>query len=291
MADQETREPAENAAPGRQVSLPKRVWAWFNAQGLVAKFVVSIVTAVATALAVGIVTRSAFDSGSGPPPTTTLARDAAPFTVSTRIVHGDYWKVWLAKPLPTPKLWPGPNSDPETLLRFLDKLGAVDDLTWARITLDGTAGRTSTITGARARVLQRSTPSPAAEFTYPHEGEQDVIGLYFDLDESGSPAHELISFATPSREPYFAHRTITVAPGEAVTLDVNATTQECDCQWVLELDVVVDGVSRTVRIDDNGKPFHTSAGKDGVAVYLWDNFHPQGQILRMEPDGTLVPAS
>jgi len=298
MADQEGREPAENAAtdssavPASKSSLPQRVWAWFSAQGLVAKFIVTILTAVTTALVVGVVTRSAFGGGSDTPTSTTLARDAAPFSVSTRIIHGDYWKVWLEKPLPDPGRWPEPGADPDAVLRFVNGLGAVDgNITWVRIVLDGTAGRTSTITGARAVVVKRLEPSPVASFTFPHEGEEDVIGWYFNLDEPGSPAQGLVSFATPSGKSYFANRTITVAPSEAITIDVNAATQTCDCLWVIELEVVVDGTPRTVRVDNDGKPFHTSAGRDGVPAYIWASFTEEGGIQLQQPDGKLVPAA
>ena len=59
----------------------------------------------------------------------------------------------------------------------------------------------------------------------------------------------------------------------------------------LDLDVVVDGTPRTVRIENNGKPFHTSAGQDGLPTYIWNTFTEQGGIQRMQSDGTFAPAA
>ena len=299
MADQEGREPIRTAvegstgAPATRPSLPRRIWKWFNAQGLVAKFVVSIVTAVATALAVGVVTRTVFvDGGSGSATTTTLAPDAAPFSASTRIRYVAPWSVWLQEPLPDPRLWPGPATHDDELVRFLAGLGAIDNETWLRIVLDGTAGRTSTITGARAVVVERRDPSAVAQFKRTSEGEEDTIGWYFDLDEPESPAHELLKgYMTERRGPtYFANRTITVAPGEALTIDVIAVTEKCDCRWVIDLDVVVEGTPRTVRIDNDGEPFRTSSGQPDAPLYLWTNPDDPGIYLD-DPDGGLVRLS
>ena len=276
-ADEDRAAPTENAGtdpaagPPPKQSLPKRFWAWFNAQGLVARFILGIITAVVTTLAVGFASRAVFDSGGSGPVATTLAADAAPFSVSTDITYGERWLVWLAKPLPDATTWPDSSAKEDDLHRFVNGLGAIDDHTWVRIVLDGTAGRTSTITAARAVVLERRSPTPAAHFIKESEGETKTIGWFFDLDEPGSPAHELTDIAAPPGPLYFTNRTITVAPGEALTLDVITATETCECRWVLELDVVVDGTPRTVRVDNDGEPFETSGGRPDVPVYAWTN--------------------
>ena len=158
-ADQDRSEATDNAGtgsaadPAAKQSLLRRAWAWFNAQGLVARFILGIVTAVATTLAVGIATRVVFDSGGSATVATTFAPDAAPFSLSTDITYGETWSVWLAKPLPDSTSWPGPSADEDELHRFVNGLGAVDNGTSVRIVFDGTAGRTSTITAARAVVV------------------------------------------------------------------------------------------------------------------------------------------
>ena len=295
-ADQDRSAPTDDAVteaaagPPAEQSLPKRFWAWFNAQGLVARFILGIVTAVVTTLAVGFASRAVFDSGGSGPVTTTLAKGAAPFSVATDISYGERWSVWLAEPLPDATAWPDSSAAEDELHRFVDGLGAIEDDMWVRIVLDGTAGRTSTITAARAVVLERRSPTPAALFIRESEGETQTIGWYFDLDEPGSPAHELSDAANLRGPLYFTNRTITVAPGEALTLDVIATTQTCECSWVLDLDVVVDGTPRTVRVDNKGHPFETSGGRPDVPVYLWTNPDDFG-IYQMNPDASLVRLS
>ena len=150
-------------------------------------------------VAVGVATRSVF-GGSVTPPSTTL-RGAAPFSVSTQIVHGDYWRVWLEQPLPDPNLWPPLGSDPDTVLRFLGGLGAVDDLTWARIVLTATpaARRRSgmpTRSSSSGRNQHRSRSS-----AFPTKASKTSSACTSTSTAPGSPAHELIGFATPSRKP------------------------------------------------------------------------------------------
>jgi hypothetical protein len=275
---------------------PKRVWKWFSAQGLVAKLLVSVLTAVITAVAVGATSRLFFGGGDATtvPTTTTLAPDAAPFTVATQVSYSDAWSVWLEKPLPDPALWPKPDASgdvsDEELHRFADGLGAVDDGTWLRIVLDGTAGRTSTITGAHAVVLERRNPSPTALFGTIAQGSQQTIGWYFDLDERSSPARELTDVDAPNAGPlYFPNRTVTVAPGEAVSVDAFVSTRTCDCSWVLELDVVVDGKPRVVRVDNDGQPFRTAGGGPDVPEYRFVYFADPPDIYRITPDGSFVP--
>ncbi|WP_440581721.1 hypothetical protein [Streptomyces djakartensis] len=50
---------------------------------------------------------------------------------------------------------------------------------------------------------------------------------------------------------------------------VTAGTRSCDCRWYLELDWSSQGRRGTVRIDDRGRPFRTSA-LEGLPRYLYD---------------------
>ncbi|MFI5046165.1 MAG: hypothetical protein ACHQIG_03800 [Acidimicrobiia bacterium] len=66
MANRDDRDPASEpagpAAPAPRPSFSRRIWTWFSAQGVLAKSVVTVLTAVVTALAVGVATRVAFTS-------------------------------------------------------------------------------------------------------------------------------------------------------------------------------------------------------------------------------------
>jgi hypothetical protein len=284
--------PADAAAPVARPSFFRRIWNWFSEQNVLAKFTVSILTAVVTALAVGGVTRLVFsDDHSGPAP---LPPHAAPFSVSTRLVHGSEYSVWLDEALPDASRWPPADADGTAVTRFLRTLGSTDETTWVRIVLDGTAGRTSTVTDAHAVIVKRQQPSPAALFHFSGEGSQDVVGWFFDLDEFESPAHQLKDTPDRAAPLYFANKTVTVAPGEVVTIDAIAATRTCDCLWKIELEVVVDGKPRIVRIDDDGKPFHTSGGPTGVPEYLWAYLTDDSTVSRFQlkqPDGSYAPVA
>ncbi|MFI5046164.1 MAG: hypothetical protein ACHQIG_03795 [Acidimicrobiia bacterium] len=70
-----------------------------------------------------------------------------------------------------------------------------------------------------------------------------------------------------------------------------ARTATCDCRWVIDLDVVVDGTHRTVRVDDNSKPFHTSGGRPGVPEYIWAFLSEHNRFQIRQPDGSYVPVA
>ncbi|MFJ8589616.1 hypothetical protein ACIRD2_34035, partial [Streptomyces sp. NPDC093595] len=63
---------------------------------------------------------------------------------------------------------------------------------------------------------------------------------------------------------------------------VTAGTISCDCRWYLELDWSSPGRKGTVRIDDDGHPFRTSAIK-GLLQYTCDTLE-----RRWEPYSYLI---
>jgi len=60
-----------------------------------------------------------------------------------------------------------------------------------------------------------------------------------------------------------------VSAQEPEVLLVNARTVTCDCRWYLELDWSFQGRSGTVRVDDAGRPFRTSAIKGLPSYEYW----------------------
>ncbi|MEL3944687.1 helix-turn-helix domain-containing protein [Streptomyces sp. LNU-CPARS28] len=60
-----------------------------------------------------------------------------------------------------------------------------------------------------------------------------------------------------------------VSAKDPEVLLVTAGTSSCDCRWYLELDWSSQGRKGTVRIDDDGRPFRTSAIK-GLPRYAYD---------------------
>jgi hypothetical protein len=60
-----------------------------------------------------------------------------------------------------------------------------------------------------------------------------------------------------------------VSAEDPEVLLVTARTGGCDCRWYLELDWSSQGRTGTVRVDDDGRPFRTSA-VEGLPRYVYD---------------------
>ncbi|MFJ3362199.1 helix-turn-helix domain-containing protein [Streptomyces anthocyanicus] len=60
-----------------------------------------------------------------------------------------------------------------------------------------------------------------------------------------------------------------VSAKDPEVLLVTATAGACDCRWYLELDWSSQGRTGTVRIDDDGRPFRTTA-IEGLPRYMYD---------------------
>ncbi|MFI9819466.1 hypothetical protein ACIHFC_03160 [Streptomyces sp. NPDC052013] len=60
-----------------------------------------------------------------------------------------------------------------------------------------------------------------------------------------------------------------VSAKDPEVLLVTARTGTCDCRWYLELDWSSQGRTGTVRIDDHGRPFRTTA-VEGLPHYEYD---------------------
>jgi len=223
----------------------------------VAKIVIGAATAVASAAAVALFGLLAgfFDNSDEP------AQDAsaAPFTVSTSLDVIDFFDAWLDGPMPPSRSWPGPYLD--QWRTFMADAGAAFTPTRMRLVLDGTGQRTATITQATAVKDDCSEPSPGAHFSIIPEGEAAPVGWSFDLGESAPVA------LNEDGRPYFEGKTISLAPGEVITIDVTTHPGPLDCRWTLLLDVTVGGERQTVTIDDDGQPFRTTGGDPELATH------------------------
>lgn len=60
-----------------------------------------------------------------------------------------------------------------------------------------------------------------------------------------------------------------VSAKDPEVLQITAATITCTCGWYLELDWSSQGRTGTVRIDDHGRPFRTSA-VEGLSHYAYD---------------------
>jgi hypothetical protein len=188
-----------------------------------------------------------------------------PFDVVAFEEYDVSWGFWLDGEMPPPSDWPGPYPDDWRAL-FDERSGAYDS-TWLRLVIDGVNERAATITGAQASKIECRDARPQGHFVQTADGLNTAIGWYFDLGEVDPIAYELLEDDVQGG-PFFRSQTISLAPGEVLTVDAKAFAGDQDCQWKLELDVVVDGERSTVVIDDGGEPFRTSGGSGDTMSHI-----------------------
>jgi hypothetical protein len=170
---------------------------------------------------------------------------------------------WMDGPMPPTELWPGP--DWQEWLDTVEDIGGAYGWRAIRIVIEGTSERTVSVTEARVVKDRCVDPMPEALFWVAPEGEALTVGWEFDLSEADPRAYAADETGRLGR--YFADRTLTVAPGEIITIDATTVAGPLDCEWHLELDVVVGGATSTVTVDDSGRSFRTSGGDLGPRTY------------------------
>jgi hypothetical protein len=143
--------------------------------------------------------------------------------------------------------------------RWAIEQGAIDGgRTHLKITIEGLSSSPVLIESMHAIVESRRAPISETVISCLTEGEIGIIGIGFDLDEQPSVARSLPEDGGLG-DPYFAGSNISVAEGEVLALGVTAFTEQCRCDWRIEVKAVVEGERRTFTLDDNGRPFQTTA--------------------------------
>ncbi|MFJ2256980.1 helix-turn-helix domain-containing protein [Streptomyces sp. NPDC087844] len=133
-------------------------------------------------------------------------------------------------------------------------------------------GRTSTavvLTDLRVRVVGRTAPDPGTVYAMDQGCGGSITPRSFavDLDKDrpiarAVPGNDTGTPIPAVRMPY------RVSASDPEVLLVTAQTENCGCDWYLELDWSSEGRTGTARIDDHGRPFRTSAIK-GLPRYWY----------------------
>ena len=106
------------------------------------------------------------------------------------------------------------------------------------------------ITNARVVVTDRSEPVSGTRVSADSGGNQPVRVLTADLDARPPRVSKPSSWKFPLK----------ITQADAEIFSVAATAKTCDCQWVIELDILDSkNEVRTVTVDDNGKPFRVTS--------------------------------
>ncbi|PZG46478.1 hypothetical protein C1I98_14550 [Spongiactinospora gelatinilytica] len=87
--------------------------------------------------------------------------------------------------------------------------------------------------------------------------DDDIIRRGFDLD-SADPRAQLPKGWDP-RGDHFTQKTISLVRNEDVTLVLVPTTAEHFCEFTFKMDVLVNGVRTSMKLDNNRKPFRLTS--------------------------------
>ncbi|MGC5330558.1 hypothetical protein [Micromonospora sp. DT62] len=202
--------------------------------------------------------------------------DALPFTVAVRVGHDtpDGWVV--EAPLAHVPARPAWSEDWSRWAR--DAAAVPASRQHVSFTVQGVDEAQVTLTDLRVRVVARR-PALRGVFAAPGGGgptayrwvhatlDEDPPLLTAGLFEDGEkfvPEHE-------RREIRFPYR---VSLSDAETFLVIGYTENCDCDWKVEVDWAAQGRIGTVTVDDAGRPFRVT-GAAGVRTECWTS-----------PDGT-----
>ncbi|WP_405649511.1 helix-turn-helix domain-containing protein [Streptomyces sp. NBC_00019] len=144
-----------------------------------------------------------------------------------------------------------------------------------RISVQGRNSTAVVLEALRVRVVGRAAPFEGNSYAMDNGCGGALTPRFFsvDLDADRPVAH-----SEPGGDPEGPIPAIQlpyrVSAEDPEVLLVTAKTAACDCSWYLELDWSSQGRTGTVRIDDHGSPFRTSAIK-GLPRYSYDTSNRQ----------------
>ncbi|WP_336605304.1 helix-turn-helix domain-containing protein [Streptomyces sp. AMCC400023] len=207
------------------------------------------------------------DDDTAAAPRTPLTWTANSYDWATLACEHDYV---IAKP---PRQVPPPPA-PQDNEVWATSLGAVHGgNTPARITVQGRGSAAVVLEALHVRVVNRA-PAPAADGAIAYSlGDGCGAGIeprYFSVDlDARAPLLHAVPAGRPDSPSYAVDFPYRVSLQEPEVLLIDAGTESCTCDWYLELDWSSQGRSGTVRIDDHGRPFRTTA-VEGLPHYKYD---------------------
>ncbi|WP_307813247.1 helix-turn-helix domain-containing protein [Streptomyces sp. N35] len=147
--------------------------------------------------------------------------------------------------------------------------------TLVQLSVQGRSDTAVVLEALRVRVVGRTEPAEGNAYAMNQGCGGALTPRYFavDLDKDRPIARAVAGSdsGTPIPAVRMPYR---VSAKDPEVLLVTAGTTSCDCRWYLELDWSSQGSRGTVRIDDDGRPFRTSA-IDGLPRYMYDTLGRQ----------------
>ncbi|MFJ6689218.1 helix-turn-helix domain-containing protein [Streptomyces sp. NPDC091294] len=152
--------------------------------------------------------------------------------------------------------------------------------TLVQLSVQGRSDTAVVLEALRVRVVGRTASAEGNAYAMDQGCGGSLTPRYFavDLDKDRPIARAVAGndSGTPIPAVRMPYR---VSAKDPEVLLVTAGTSSCDCRWYLELDWSSQGRTGTVRIDDNGRPFRTSA-IDGLPRYVYDTLDRQWKPYR-----------
>lgn len=151
--------------------------------------------------------------------------------------------------------------DCDALMAAAKGTGAVDvEVVREALVLEGGTHRELSIVDMHAKILRREPALRGAEILCQSAGAVGAIGVVFNLDEARPVARELTQpESLQPGGPYFAHGNIVrLAKGEIQPFELIGLSSRDFVEWEVEAEVIVDGKTQTITINNDGEPFRVS---------------------------------
>jgi transcriptional regulator with XRE-family HTH domain len=154
-----------------------------------------------------------------------------------------------------------------------------------QISVQGKSSTAVVLNALRVRVVSRGTPVPGNAYSMDQGcgGGLTPSSFAVNLDVNRPIAHPVPGTNDGGKPPPAVPFPFRVSAQDPEVLLVTATTEAYDAGWYLELDWSSQGRTGTVRIDDHGRPFRTSAIK-GRPRY-WYGTNDAGERAWVPYDG------
>ncbi|MFD3505679.1 helix-turn-helix domain-containing protein [Streptomyces sp. NPDC058678] len=141
--------------------------------------------------------------------------------------------------------------------------------TRVQISVQGRSSTAVVLDALRVRIVSRGNPAPGSAYAMDQGCGGDLTPRRFtvnlDVDRPIARPKDGAENGHTIPAVHFPYR---VSAEDPEVLLVAATTQTYDARWYLELDWSSQGRTGTIRIDDHGRPFHTT-GIKGMPHYWY----------------------
>ncbi|MGW2636975.1 helix-turn-helix domain-containing protein [Streptomyces sp. NPDC001348] len=144
--------------------------------------------------------------------------------------------------------------------------------TMVQISVQGRSSTAVVLEALRVRIVSRGKPAAGTAYSMGQGCGGDLTPRSFtvnlDVDRPIARPKDGADSAHSERPLPAVHFPYRVSAEDPEVLLVDATTQTYDARWYLELDWSCQGRTGTLRIDDHGRPFHTTSIK-GMPHYWY----------------------